>query len=952
MENDPQIRAVVEHIVRYGTLYGLGVAFLFIMVLVRMLSAQQQQLRSLHAAIEDLKNLVPPAPGDTRPLEADADEVNTDSETAGGEKIEDGDNADDSSTEEGARKGEKSKAESVTIADGEAVGSGTVEGQALVGVIEPGSIPVGLSPAGETEPALAAKEAAPEPTIKATAAAVSAEVARNRLASAKTVLDNLESEESTLELNRKLAYLQAEISALQGGDVLDQPASDLDQMLQFQNRLKDFIGTKHAEGKVADNPSAFAAEEVRRLEKVVDEISKYINEQLGIGKSVSGRPSAPASREYPTAEAQDDGMSSEIGRLEKVMEGIDGFIDEQMRIGREILGDETPELTRDDLEQLKARADRSFEGLVERQHKLADGFLNRDLTLVDGQIDVAPDLIGFCKHRYPSSPLMHPERPAMCQFANGEGPLHGQVVIHLDTVRQNCKTLMEQHDQQEQLIKDAEDLANEGKFEQAEQLLKGVNPVFKDLKSDKVHEQIDSWRRKLSDLEEQYARLKADLETPWERPFAQPWKVMARERRLLARARNFEDRLEAFRVDVNASENTEFVEEGSRLYHRLANRLNDLATNFTGQSTDAKVSTFLHFALIMECIGGMVFADREAWPIIFWTVGLLGCAFGVQLIHRALLNRTTVSFDLESNGKAIDDFDIAFIFLNKQRCKSGDRIMPGTYQLTLDSKIFEPVAQRVQVRYGRTTNLGTIPVRLCRDTYINSLEMKFVPVSGTTVMFAVWATRVKDFRAYIRDRKLNWKKPRFKQDDLHPAVNVSWEDARAFCQWLTERERKGQRIGHRDEYRLPTDLEWSAAVELGSEKGNTPAERSGKIEGRFPFGDKWPPSRNCANLDPSLKADPYDFTCKVGKFPPNRLGLFDLSGNVWEWCDDQFDKKGKNRVLRGGSWHTPSEEMCLSSFRLSDSPGHRLDIIGFRCVLQVRKPSPLFRPQLNPAAAD
>jgi hypothetical protein len=217
--------------------------------------------------------------------------------------------------------------------------------------------------------------------------------------------------------------------------------------------------------------------------------------------------------------------------------------------------------------------------------------------------------------------------------------------------------------------------------------------------------------------------------------------------------------------------------------------------------------------------------------------------------------------------------------------------------------------------------------------YGNSLGMKFVPVPGTRVLFSIWETRVKNYKVFVEAKNRHWPKPSFQQTEEHPAVNVSWEDATAFCEWFTEQERSAGRISAKQSYRLPSDEEWSAAVGLEKEGGSTPKERHTKVQGVYPWGTKWPPPNGAGNYDPSLKVDDYENTSPAGSFEANRYGIHDLGGNVWEWCQDWYDAEKKYRVLRGASWGVSGPDYLLSSCRVRVAPEARSDLSGFRCVL-------------------
>ena len=225
----------------------------------------------------------------------------------------------------------------------------------------------------------------------------------------------------------------------------------------------------------------------------------------------------------------------------------------------------------------------------------------------------------------------------------------------------------------------------------------------------------------------------------------------------------------------------------------------------------------------------------------------------------------------------------------------------------------------------------------------NSLGLKFVPVGD--VEFCVWQTRVKDFEAFAKAVNLKssaWKSPGFKQSSDHPVVNVTWIEAVAFCKWLTEEERKTGVLSAIQFYRLPTDVEWSKAVGLSEESGKTPEARDMGVSDVYPWGNQWPPPPKSGNYtgeetgsDVAIKGydDGFPWTSPVGSFTPNKLGLYDMGGNVWQWCMDTWNSDSKAKVLRGASWYNGALKLSLlSSCRVRASPESSTDNYGFRVV--------------------
>jgi len=239
-----------------------------------------------------------------------------------------------------------------------------------------------------------------------------------------------------------------------------------------------------------------------------------------------------------------------------------------------------------------------------------------------------------------------------------------------------------------------------------------------------------------------------------------------------------------------------------------------------------------------------------------------------------------------------------------------------------------------------------------KDGITNTLGMKFLPVKGTDVLFCIHETRRQDYAAYAAEApgvNGSWKNQQIDgipcgDKDDHPVVGVSHEDAQKFCEWLSKKEGKT--------YRLPTDEEWSIAVGLGRKekhgKNITPEMLNQKEQTEFPWGGDYPPKTkdqagNYADeswhekfpTQPWMEkySDGFPTTAPVMSFQPNKLGLYDMGGNVWEWVEDWWNAPKVDRVLRGASFAYDDRGHLLASYRTHHAPGSRGHNRGFRVVM-------------------
>jgi formylglycine-generating enzyme required for sulfatase activity len=185
--------------------------------------------------------------------------------------------------------------------------------------------------------------------------------------------------------------------------------------------------------------------------------------------------------------------------------------------------------------------------------------------------------------------------------------------------------------------------------------------------------------------------------------------------------------------------------------------------------------------------------------------------------------------------------------------------------------------------------------------------------------------------------KVMGEKPSFFTGARLPVERVSWDKAMKFCEKL--RKTSGKTVD------LPTEAEWEYACRAGSKTvfhyGNSLSWKQANIHGEFPYGG--------ADKGPWIRT-----TTKVGSFEPNAFGLYDMHGNVWEWCKDWYksdyykesplqdppgpatakDDANGARVLRGGTWAIYASH-CRAAYRYNMDSEHLVESIGFRVVVRL-----------------
>jgi formylglycine-generating enzyme required for sulfatase activity len=237
-------------------------------------------------------------------------------------------------------------------------------------------------------------------------------------------------------------------------------------------------------------------------------------------------------------------------------------------------------------------------------------------------------------------------------------------------------------------------------------------------------------------------------------------------------------------------------------------------------------------------------------------------------------------------------------------------------------------------------------VEITRDFYMGKYEVTrgqfraFVMNTGyrtepETDGQGAWGYDEDTGRIEGRKPKFNWKFTGFAQTDENPVVNVTWNDAEAFCRWLARRIKRA--------VRLPTEAEWEYSCRAGSATRFYSGEDAETLARVGNVADTTA-KRKFPDWQSTIAAeDGYVFTAPVGRFLANRFGLHDLHGNAWEWCQDWLGPYGdlsakdpvredpkEVRVMRGGSWGKRIPQICSAALRFSGAPPSRDMDVGFR----------------------
>jgi hypothetical protein len=288
-----------------------------------------------------------------------------------------------------------------------------------------------------------------------------------------------------------------------------------------------------------------------------------------------------------------------------------------------------------------------------------------------------------------------------------------------------------------------------------------------------------------------------------------------------------------------------------------------------------------------------------------------------EMLYRSWPTMTLCALRLPKAKECIAQFQSEFIKVQQGDC--GDWKKKIAEDLLANFREIPPKATEQLISYS----MGAPEEETGRHPQAHVHQVSITPFR--MCCYAITNTEYELFDP--AHQTIRWPTPR-SDDDHAPVTNVTWYDAWAFCRWLGP------------DYRLPTEAEREFACRGGTSTpfscGRHLTSEKANFNGNFPYGPA-----------PAVTGLFRGRTTPVGSFPANDFGLFDMHGNVWEWCGDWYDEefyehsptenpvgptRGEQRVIRGGGWFSKGED-CRSSSRFAAETGSAANFnIGFRPV--------------------
>lgn len=346
-----------------------------------------------------------------------------------------------------------------------------------------------------------------------------------------------------------------------------------------------------------------------------------------------------------------------------------------------------------------------------------------------------------------------------------------------------------------------------------------------------------------------------------------------------------------------------------------------------------------------------LFASRQSWRLPGIRAALMGSAV-LSLIpvyqgaSRGLLREGTESFRYYQDGReGRGRRHVLRADLGGGMNMDFVRIPAGEFQMG------SAVGQS-----GRLSDEDPHRVKITHDFFLGKYEVTrgqfgaFVKETGHRTEAETdggWGYNDATGKIEGRSRTYTWRFTGFAQSDDHPVVNVTWNDADAFCRWLEKK------IGR--PVRLPTEAEWEYAARAGSVAAYFSGDDPDALVKIGNVADATAKKQFADWDDTVSSADGYAFSAPVGQFLANQFGLHDMLGNVWEWCRDWYSPYASigstdpvreaslpeipGRVMRGGGWGKRTPRNPSVSRRVAGAPGSRDVDLGFRVAIEFQPAS-------------